>query len=214
MSLINEALKRTRDASYQNAARGNPLDSGQYRADSSRASGDAAPRRWLLISAIVAVVLLVSGLLFFALRTTASWPRPHDDDSRAVASGPRLAAPSPSVRVPAPTPSASSPVVAPPPADTKTIEDQVTAKVLAKIKAEQAAPAPPPAPVVTTPPPLPEPPKLVLQGITSVGQMREAMINGHTVREGDEVEGARLVAIEGRSVRLQFGSREFHLRMQ
>jgi hypothetical protein len=74
-----------------------------------------------------------------------------------------------------------------------------------KIKAEQAATAPKPPPAV--------PPKLVLQGITSAADGNEAMINGVSLREGEDIEGARIVTIERRAVRLDFGGREIVLRL-
>ncbi len=72
---------------------------------------------------------------------------------------------------------------------------------------------PPPPETRAEPPPAPEPPKFSLQGITIAPEDREAMINGYSVREGDDVDGARVVAIESRRVKLQFGEREIVLRM-
>jgi hypothetical protein len=105
----------------------------------------------------------------------------------------------------APATPAPAPVLAKRPAvsDAKPSEDQIVAKVLDKIKAEQ----------VTAKPPAPEPPKFVLQGVTSEGGAREAMINGVNVREGDDVDGARVVTIESRRVKLQFGEREITVRL-
>ena len=48
----------------------------------------------------------------------------------------------------------------------------------------------------------------------SEGQYREAVINGVSVRVGDNLEGARVIAIDARNVRLQFGEREIVLRLQ
>ena len=39
------------------------------------------------------------------------------------------------------------------------------------------------------------------------------MINGINVREGDDVDGARVVTIESRRVKLQFGEREITVRL-
>jgi len=97
-------------------------------------------------------------------------------------------------------------------ANAKTADDKLVAKVVEKLKAEQAEAADPmaapPAPV-----PRPELPKLVLQGITSEGSAREAMINGVNLREGDDIEGAHVVAIETRRVKLQFDQRDILLRL-
>src|SRR5438445_10774832 len=70
-----------------------------------------------------------------------------------------------------------------------------------------------PAPGTGATPPVPEPPKFVLQGIISAATWREATINGYAVREGDEVDGAKVIAIESRRVKLQLGDREILLRM-
>ena len=116
---------------------------------------------------------------------------------------------------PAPAPvAARKPIVQPTPAvpskpaetDPKATEEQLVAKVMDKIKAEQAV-------AVAAKPPAPEPPKFVLQGVTSEGGAREAMINGINVREGDDDDGARVVTIESRRVKLQLGEREITVRL-
>jgi hypothetical protein len=94
-------------------------------------------------------------------------------------------------------PTSSAPAVDPKPG-----EDELVARVMEKIKAEQAA-----APAA------PEPPKFALQGITSAKDGSEAMINGLSVREGEEVEGARVVAIDHRTVKLDWNGREIVLRL-
>ena len=45
------------------------------------------------------------------------------------------------------------------------------------------------------------------------GQDREAVINGVSLHVGDDLDGARVTAIDTRSVRLQFGGREILLRL-
>lgn len=62
-------------------------------------------------------------------------------------------------------------------------------------------------------PPAAAEPKLVLQGITYAKDDSEAMINGVTVRVGEDVEGARVVAIESRRVKLDVGGHEIVLRL-
>ena len=91
-----------------------------------------------------------------------------------------------------------------PTADAKATEDQIVSKLMERIKAEQGA-APKTASV--------DPPKLVLQGITYAKDGSEAMINNQTVREGDDIEGARVVTIENRRVKLDFNSHEITLRL-
>jgi thiol-disulfide isomerase/thioredoxin len=84
-----------------------------------------------------------------------------------------------------------------------------------------AANTPPPVPTAetklesSTTPPAPAEPNLQLQGILSDGKSREAMINGVSVKEGDDVEGARVVSIDKKQgVKLQFQGREIVLQSQ
>ncbi len=86
-----------------------------------------------------------------------------------------------------------------PPSDTKGAEDQIVAKVMERIKAE--------------PPAAPSTPQLVLQGITYAADNRDAMINGVTVHEGEEIDGARVVTIENRRVTLTLNGHEIILRL-
>jgi hypothetical protein len=58
-----------------------------------------------------------------------------------------------------------------------------------------------------------EPPRLTLEGITSDGVSREAMINGTELKVGDEIDGAKVIAIESRVVILKFGDQEIYLRL-
>jgi hypothetical protein len=94
----------------------------------------------------------------------------------------------------------SAPAVIP-----KTAEDELVGRLMEKIKAEQAATAPKPSPA--------EPPKLVLQGITFAADGNEAMINGVSLRQGEDIEGALVTTIERRAVRLDFHGREIVLRL-
>lgn len=69
--------------------------------------------------------------------------------------------------------------------------------------------------VASTTPPPPAAPTLQLQGILSDGKSCEAMINGVSVKEGDDVDGARVVSINKKQgVKLQFQGREIVLQSQ
>jgi len=97
---------------------------------------------------------------------------------------------------------------APAAVDAKAIEEQVTAKVLEKLKAETpvaVAPAVPPTPR--------ELPVLKVEGFSNIAGVRYAMINGQTVREGANIEGAKVIAIERPIVRVTFDGREYTLRL-
>lgn len=181
MSLINEALKRTRDAAYQ-PVHTPPPGAPEYRLESD-AESSGSKSKWLVTIVIVAVVL--AGIVGLASRL-ATHPTPMPDAPRKaeVASPP----------VPAPEKSTAAPA-----ADAKVSEDQIVAKVMEKMKAEQPAAV--------------ELPKLVLQGITYAKEGSDAMINGVTVHEGEDIEGARVVTIENRRVKLDFKGQEIILRL-
>ena len=76
--------------------------------------------------------------------------------------------------------------------------------------ADRSPPATPPA---AMPPDESDsaPPTLTLQAILIDGQSREAMINGKTVKVGDDIAGARVVLIERKLVKLQYRGREITL---
>lgn len=208
MSLINEALKRTRDASFNGGA--TPAAVPSYRVQSGVESSGS--KGTLLITVLVATIA-IAGIVGMATRVTrhvASLKTGFDPSTEATASAPETSQ-SESPTDPAPTPVPSTKVEAPPTeptpstaaVDPKTGEDQLVARVVEKIKAEQAAAAPAP----------PEPPKFVLQGITHAADGSEAMINGVSLREGEDIEGARVVAIDRRTVKLDCGGREIVLRL-
>ncbi len=209
MSLINEALKRTRDASYQSAAAA-PAVASSYRVQSGVESSGS--KSTPLITVLVAAIA-VAGFVVLASRLTTRVKSLKDGFGPSAEATPVVPETKRSELQTGPSsmPVAPSKVAAPPAeptpstaaVDPKMAEDQLVARVMDKIKAEQAAAAPPP----------PEPPKLVLQGITYAQDGSEAMINGVNVREGEDIAGARVVAIDRRNVKLDFNGREIVLRM-
>ena len=217
MSLINEALKRTRDASYQPVTAPPPVAPGYQIQNAVDSRG---LKHGLIVTVVVALIAIV-GVVMVGLRvannikklkdgfasdvnvTTAPTSRP-ESATRAV-SPPATPA---KAETPAPEQAPVIPVTTQTPptpaANPKSAEDELVGRLMVKIKAEQAA---------TTPKPLPEPPKLVLQGITLAADGSEAMINGISLRAGEDIEGARITTIERRAVRLDFGGREIVLRL-
>jgi hypothetical protein len=198
MSLINEALKRTRDSSFQSPVNRAAVATS-YRIEGGTSHSHVSSRGGVGTTLVVAVIAITVGTVF-ATRLIKH--------ARTISAG--FGDAIETVAAPAPTPPAIADCVpsrrdSPPPAvpERQVQEDQLVDKVVEKLKAEQA----------TAKPPAPEPPKLVLQGITSGGGAREAMINGINVHEGDDVDGARVVAIEPRRVKLQFGDRELLVRL-
>jgi len=195
MSLINEALKRTRDASFQ-AGTARPTTGENYRVSAGDDSITLGSRSGTWVSLLVVVMAAVT-VLVLSLRVTKpgrSLREAMNPSSETSATDLKPIG-------------AAAPVVVQKP-------EAVTIPVVTP-KAEQTTvakelPASPPAPVVAPPP---EPTKFVLQGVTSGAGSREALVNGSVVREGDDVDGARVVSIESRRVKLQLGDREILLRM-
>jgi len=89
----------------------------------------------------------------------------------------------------------------------KSLDALLAARVPANAKTERTATQQP-----VSPPPR-DPLKLTLQGIMSEGRNREAVINGISVRVGDSVEGAKVLAIDSKTVRLEFQNSEILLRL-
>jgi hypothetical protein len=203
MSLINEALKRTRDATYQSAQTSPPATTQYHMESEAKARG---PKTALLVMGVIGAAIL-AGVVIVALwvvpriRSVEESLTPGQDLSTAKAK------PSTPVTHPTPTadvspktevasPSTPQAPVTIPPSDTKGAEDQIVAKVMERIKAEQ-----------------PAAPQLVLQGITYGSDNRDAMINGVTVHEGEVIEGARVVTIENRRVTLDLNGHQIFLRL-
>lgn len=185
MSLINEALKRTRDAAYQSTQTPTvPAPEYQYQNED-----DARRLKILLAGGALIVVLALSVVVMFAwhlAKHVQSLKSNSITDSGSAVVEAKPAAPA--LR-PAPAPATES----------KVSEDKIVEKVMEKIKAEQ--------------PVAPAPPKLVLQGITYAADDREAMINGINYHEGEDIEGAHIVTIEPRRVKLDFQGQEITLRL-
>jgi len=204
MSLINEALKRTRDAAFKSGAnRSNATDG--YRVGNGSPASAVSSRTSIWATLVIAVITLSLGAVF-ATRFIRNARSINDGFADIVTSSNTTAAVPVAPQEPATTQSPATEI------DTKTADDKLVAKVVEKLKAEQVVAAeaqPAKAPSA----PRPEPPKLVLQGITSDGAAREAMINGINLREGDDIEGARVVSIEPHRVKLQFDQHDIVLRM-
>jgi hypothetical protein len=202
MSLINEALKRTRDVSFRSSGSRPAVTEPQYRLGTAGGHRQIAGRSafWMIL---LVAVSAGAGMFVLSLRLPEADSRIHNAAQNH--SQPNAA------QTPAVEP---APVISIPPSGQKATEDQLVDRVVEKLKADQvSAKTEPPSPAVPVAPAPPEPMKFVLQGITSGPGWREAMINGYAVREGDEVDGARVTAVESRVVKLQTGNREIQLRM-
>ena len=198
MSLITEALKRAQNTTDQQPGETptpvmTPPQKNQY-ADVPQECNQR-PRSALLAMVLIAV-LVAAGAMWMHVwlsRKTSRERTPIPVATKATTGRTSETA----------APAADTPAK-PQVAVSKPAE---TTRVLENIKTEQTATEPP----ATTPPQ--EPPKLTLQGVIIEGQDREAVINGVSVHVGDNLEGARVTAIDARSVRLQFGASEIQLRL-
>lgn len=192
MSLINEALKRTRDAAYQPTNVPPVIPSYRYEASTTSTGSNK-----VLILASVAGVLAVAVIAVYAFdhfRAGTATPAPMEKPvpQQAVE------------KVKAEQAEALDPLATPAAETMPPIESTIPGRA-----PEKPAPAPAPTPVA----PPPEPPKLTLQGITGDSRGREAMINNQTVVAGDEILGVKVVAIERDRVLLEFAGRELVLRL-
>jgi hypothetical protein len=209
MSLINEALKRTRDATYQ-ASVARPPQTDPYRLSSGSDTPALGSRTGLIMMAVIAALVL-GGIVFLVRQFILPAQKVRDGFISGPASleEPKQSAapvtPSPVARV-VETPVSVSAPAAPQAAvrtvaDEKASEDQLMTRLMARLKTQSSSPS------------APETPAFVLQGITSQGTAREAMINGYNVHEGEQIDGATVAAIDAHDVKLQVDGREVLLRM-
>lgn len=225
MSLINDALKRAKQAQARPALA--PVSEALLQpAESRHPANRSTLGLWL---AVVVAALFLAG--WFYRQWRASGERFADDavGKRAVAAQ----MPPPPAPAPSPSPTDASPgappVLAPPPTPAPLTAPTPTAQIPPVTPApapataaaavhrfpsatpgDQAAPQPDTAAVGEQPgaPPAPAPPSfptLKLQGIYYSRTKPSALINGHTLFVGDELEGARVMAIEALKVVVEFG---------
>lgn len=166
MSLINEALKRAKQAQQENPATPPPLE---FR---SEEPGEIPPRRaTLLIVGITLVVVMILGmagmLIWFVARANSALPvvaRVADAPLPATGSEPETTANVPPV---------SAPVQVEPPEPPNTNRVPVVAQMVEAI----------------------QPPVLKLQGIFFSPSRPSVVVNGKTMYLGDRVNGFRLIAV-------------------
>ncbi|MCS7048291.1 MAG: hypothetical protein NZ483_03225 [Verrucomicrobiae bacterium] len=206
MSLINEALKRTRDMSFQQP--GSPP--APYRAPQWTPPRTTQPfsQKWIITVIAVSIAAALLGIVLNNYRP--------DLPTKPVVTGPIPRPVPPDTTPPTPTGSPTS-------ADPAQAEAELVTSLLSEMQTQQKPTPPnPPASEPVDPPATPtipapihrEPPRLLLQGIIRGGAASEALINGLTYRVGDEVDGARIVAIESGLVLLDFHGTEIRLRLR
>ena len=196
MSLINDALKRTKDAQQQNPppAGGPPLKP----ADPATAKSTSNAKSLLYI--MIACVVVGNALLFFAIKDRGT----KKETASAV---PASATPTTTATTTTPTPTIATAVPAAPVAPTTSSPPPQPAKPEpAPIVAASPAPIPKEknsndAPVTARPEP-PKPAPLKLQSIIYNPSRPSAMVSGKFVLVGDKVQGFRVTAIDQETVTL------------
>jgi len=192
MSLINEALKRTRDAAYRPANVPPVIDVPKYIVPEARPENESILKTYAgFIIAGVVLAIVVAGYATGFVKTNQQPAAPARWEEPVIAG-----------------------VVEKAKAEQKEALDPLATPTQPATVA--AAPASPSGPTVTQPEPVapPEPPKLTLQGIAIDGKSREALINNVTVHIGEDIEGAKVTGIEPTRVTLDFGGHEIVLRVR
>lgn len=182
MSLINDALKRTKEAQQQNA----PPASGPPLKPADPAVTKAAGNSKSLLYIMVACVVVGNAFLFIYLK---------DGDRKPTAAQPT----SPIAAAPAPVPTVPATPAPTPPAAVSTVTANpppVTASALPETNAVAAAP------IIPAQPEPPKPAPLKLQSIIYNPSRPSAMVSGKFVLVGDKVLGFRVVAIDQETVTL------------
>jgi hypothetical protein len=203
MSLINDALKRTRDAKDESGPVPPAVSVVPPRPQLDRAAtGRSHTTTWVVSLLVIAVILGGGSLLTFQFGRV--WSRQRLDIY-------------PATMTPPPTSPRSIPGYVEPPVSAVT-NVQPTVAVTEPVVTNLSAPPVATTVVVVAPPPVPPPvqparprPVLALQGVGIQGQDRDALINGITVRVGEEIEGAKVLEIQRDWVRLAFDGQEYKL---
>jgi len=184
MSLVNDALKRAKDAQQKSprVAAGPELRPAELApmAKISRGLGPTTP--------VIIVLIVCTGLI---LLLTVPWHRSTENHPTEIKVSAR-ANPVSETRPPAQTAPVATSAAVVKPAVTKSA-------VVKPTVAAQAPVQPTPAPSVV---PAPAPVSLKLQAIFFVPGRSSAIINGKTVRAGDTIQGFRVTAINQNSATL------------
>ena len=179
MSLINDALKRTKQAQQQNP----PPPDGPALKPADPAATKSASNTKSLLYIMVACVIIGNALLFFAIkdRGTKKETAPANPPSAPVAVPPTAV-----VTTPQPPP------VQPAPAPVAVVTPAPTVTPIAPDTNAVAAVAPEP----------PKPAPLKLQSIIYNPSRPSAMVSGKFLFIGDKVQGFRVTAINQETVTL------------
>jgi hypothetical protein len=214
MSLINDALKRAKQVQVRRAPVVDPA------LEPAAPAANRIQPAWLISGGALALLVLACWFLFLSWRSSRPDPAAAQAQAQAQAAKQAAAVRAAVARL-AETHSKQPP---PPPAMTPSFvhaQDAsrasfqpappapiVTVQTDAAVPAESSADSAPQAPEISSdeapPPPAPVEPldRFKLQGIFYRSSRASALINGQTLFLGDEIDGAKLVAIERHAVRL------------
>lgn len=215
MSLINEALKRARDASSQvpPPAHGSPAYQPVMTPPMMTTPSTMRPVVWL----VLIIVVVVAAVPMMWNRNLSKPIAVADNAATPAAAAP----PTPgfvALTPPDPAPSAAAATVTEPVHITDRIESDPM-PVVEPLPAPDMSSAPVMAtqPLISPPPPpaspLPPPPAMTLQAVMVHGASRQAIVNGRAVVVGDMVDGAEVVRIEQRTVVFRWHGSDVTLRM-
>ena len=192
MSLINDALKRAKQAQQDNPSP--PAPGPQFRPADPKQQRSAAPGMLLLL--VLVIVVSLGGFFVWwvaqARNTTRQTVAVAGKESPAAEATPAPVTPQASEPTPQPA------VAVTPPAPTS---NAVVAAGAAEAEIAPANSASNAEPVAPEAPPKPSPPKL--QGIIYRPDRPAAIVNGKTVFLGDPVGEFRVLAISAESVTLE-----------
>lgn len=184
MSLINDALKRTKQAQEQNPP---PNEGPEFKPIDPQTAKSAKNTKSLLY-VMVGCVLVGNALLFLALRNHGEKkPEPAPVQASAKADP----APNQSTTT---TPAPELPKTAPAPQPAAAVVPNAAPASAAAPETNAVAPVAPPEP--------PKPAPLRLQSIVYNPGRSSAMVSGKFVFVGDKVQGFRVTAIDKETVTL------------
>lgn len=194
MSLINDALKRTKQAQQQSP----PTADGPQLKSVDPATAKSASNAKSLLYIMVACVVVGNALLFFAIKD-----RGAKKPELAPASQPVTKVESPQAAPPTPAPAPQSTAAVTLPTTPAKVEPApVSVATTTPVAAPSAAVAETNSPAASVQPEPPKPAPLKLQSIVYNPGRSSAMVSGKFVFVGDKVQGFRITAIDQETVTL------------
>ena len=192
MSLINDALKRAKEAQQQNT----PQAAGPALKPVDAATAKSASNSKSLLYIMVACVVFGNALLFFAIKDRGAKTTVTPPSQNATATAPATAP------VANPAPALTPVVAATPTITTAPVPAVIASPVPVAAPVVEATNAAAALPVVAIAPEPPKPAPLKLQGIIYNPAKPSAMVGGKFLLIGESVQGFRVTAIDQQTVTL------------